>query len=358
MLWMIASPLLGAILGYGYAQIPRLLDRNNLKANSNLAPLPKSLTMLLDAFEEERLKHKRRSDLWDLILFTLFGAFSWFFFTQLDSRVAKLYFFVLLFFSVIMVIKSRFFRLKSFTKEYKQEVLGGLIAGLDPRLEYVRDKMIPQEALVASGLYGIDKLIQDKTPLTIEGEDHVHGKLDGVDVQISDLEIYKGEGEQVKLVFSGTFMVAEFPTPFSGKSYVLPDFSDAKVLKEMLHEVSNKKTFRVDAPRVDTEDGPFEKVYEVHGTDEPATKRLIDAQVKEQLLALDGRSDDKVQVAVSFCENRMYLGSLLSNLQFEPKLHKPVNRPEDWQYIYTQLGLYLSLIKAISQARKVSTPAE
>ena len=338
-------------MGYVYAQIPQWLDRSKRSQSGNYDSLPKSLTMLLDAFEEERLKHKRRSDLWDMILFTVFGGLSWAYFTQLDPRMARLYFLVLLMFAAIMWIKSRFFRLKNFTVEYKQEVLGGLIAGLDYRLEYARNQRVPNQELANSGLFGIADVMDGKTPLTLEGEDYIHGEIDGINLQISDLELYKGEGEQVRLVFTGTFLVAEFPKPFAGDIYVMPDFSEVHLLQDMLHQVANKKTYKVEAPQVAIDDADFEKVYEVYGSDISATEALLTSGVRAQLMALDGKSDDTVQVACSFRGNYLYLGSLFSNLQFEPKLHRPVNRPEDWQAIYTQISLYLSLLAEVQKAQ-------
>ena len=352
------SIVAGFLAGLVYNRIPIWLDRQNQSAqNTHGGTLPKSLTMLLDAFEEERLKHQKRSDVINLVLFSIFGGTSWAYFTQLDPRMAKAYFFALLFFGGIMWIKSRFFLLRKFTKEYKTEVLGGLIAGLDPRLEYTQDKRVGNEALRDSGLFGLTKVMESNEPLSIEGEDYIHGSLgEGVDLQISDLEVYRGEGEQVRLVFAGTFLVVEFPEPFEAETYVMPDFSGAGVLQDLLHQVSNKKTFVVEAQQVQLNNPEFEKVYDVFSTKEESTKNLINSKVQEHLLALDNKSADKVLVACSFKGNRMYMGSLFTNLRFEPSLHRPVNRAEDWQMIYTQLELYLQLINALQQSRAV-TPA-
>lgn len=346
-MWLtLLSGVIGAGLGYVYTQLPKWLDRHASTRNSE-EKLPNYMTMLLDAFEEARLKHVKKAMVVDLSLFTFFGAFSGYYFTELDARMAKLYLFVLLVFVGIMFLRGKLINLKKFTKEYKTEVLGGLIGGLNPNLSYSSTQRIPDEALKASGLFGIDKVMDSKMEVTIEGEDHVFGEIDGVSLQISDLEVFKGEGERVSLVFTGTFLVAEFPEEFQGSTFVMPDFSGAGVLQDLLHQVSKKKTFKVEAPAIPLADEPFEKVYDVFGTDENATRTLMGASVREHLLALDGKSGDKIQVAVSFKGNRMYLGSLFSYLRFEPKLHRPVNREEDWQLIYTQLGLYLGLIDEV-----------
>ncbi len=306
----------------------------------------------LDAFEERRRRLKFLSNLINYIIFIGVGYLCYraLAFTIYDFLILP----ALLLLPLLLIIKFQFFRLKKFTKEYKTEVMQLFVKLTHESFELNPTGYIAVSELEKSGLYAFPEYIKTSN---VSGEDHIQGNIEGIKVQVSDLEVFKGEQKEVGLVFSGNFMIAEFPDDiFRGETYVIPDFEGSGLMKEVLHTVSNKKTFKVPGERVDFRYPDFEKVYDVVSTNAEEAKYLIDKPMMEFLLQLDRSIHDKVLVALSMKGRYIYMGVLFNYLKLEPSLHHPVNTPFILERIYLYMNLLIAMVRHVKKTVDLKSP--
>lgn len=353
LLWTIGF----AVLGLGFSNRHRLFG-------SNINDVPdEQLSVIMDKnpsfrdtirkFEKRRVVLKWISDILNVAIFMFVGYLSFLFFSNESGKLSyKLYFFILLTLPLLLLIKRPFFRLKRFTRQFKNQVMTLLIKSVHPALGYKADGVLPLEIIKDSEIFNLHNFAKELNK-NYQGEDLIYGEVNGVGLAFSDVEAFSGIGKEVKLVFTGTFLSADFPFDFKGKTFVVPDLSASGFKEDLLSKsVTNKKTFSTEGERIDLVDPTFEKVYDVFSTNEEEARYIMSPQLRKALLKLDGEANDKVVVALSFIGNQVFIGMLFNYLKFEPSLNIPLNKMNILCYAYNQLSLVLEVVAEIQAFHK------
>lgn len=349
LLWMLGAAVLTTLFNNRHRFIaPQpLTDENEV---SNIVNSNQEFKDLVNNLEKRRKRIKLASDLFNYVIFFVFAWVSnWFFSLEGENINGKLYLFILMLLPLMFLIKKPFFRLKKFTADYKHQVMNHLIKTVHPRLGYEQNEVLPVESIESSEMFNIQEFVDFKGLKTYRGEDLVFGEINGIGLAFSDVEARTGSGKEVKLVFDGTFFVAEFPYSFSGKTFVVPDFSKAGLFNEMVtgNKVSNKKSFTTTGEKIDLNNEVFEQVYDVYSTDKEEVAKLFTESLIKNMILLDSKSNDKVLVAFSFIDNKLSVGMLFNYLKFEPDFNLSLTKLKGIAYAYQQLLTLIDLVENI-----------
>ncbi|MDN4164336.1 DUF3137 domain-containing protein [Cytophagales bacterium LB-30] len=346
-----------AILGLGFSNRHRFLGKTlNEEPDEQLTVIMDknpSFRDMIRKFEKRRVLLKWVSDILNVAIFAFVGYLSFLFFSSDSGKYSyKVYLFILLTLPLLLLIKRPFFNLKRFTRQYKNQVLSLLIKAVNPALGYKSDGVLPLEIIKDSEIFNLQHFANELNK-NYQGEDLIYGEVNGVGLAFSDVEAFSGIGKEVKLVFTGTFLSADFPFDFKGKTFVVPDLSASGFKEDLLSKsVTNKKTFKTEGDRVDLVDPTFEKIYDVFSTNEEEARYIMSPQLRKSLLKLDGEANDKVVVALSFIGNQVFIGMLFNYLKFEPSLNIPLDRMNILTYAYNQLNLVLEVVAEIQAFHK------
>jgi hypothetical protein len=123
----------------------------------------------------------------------------------------------------------------------------------------------------------------------VTADDEIHGTHRNLPLNIVELKLEHGSGDNRKTVFDGLLVSIDLPRDTNAVTAVISDagaignFADRMKAQPML--AGQKRE------RVRLEDPEFEKVYEVYGTDQIAARALLHPAFMEKLLAL-GRLPD------------------------------------------------------------------
>ena len=122
-----------------------------------------------------------------------------------------------------------------------------------------------------------------------EADDEIFGTYRTLPISIVELKLTHGSGDDRQTTFDGLLVTLELPRDTEAVTAVV---SDAGVLGNFVDRQKGQHR-----ARVRLEDPVFEKIYEVYGTDQVASRALLNPAFMERLLGLGALSDfDRPQV--------------------------------------------------------------
>jgi hypothetical protein len=157
----------------------------------------------------------------------------------------------------------------SYTRLYKDKVLPRLAATFGD-LNY-RDAKVPD-----LGVLKEENIFRNFDAL--EADDEIYGTYRNLPLNIVELKLTHGSGDDKETTFSGLLVTLDLPRDTGATTAVI---SDAGVLGNFVDR--QKARHR---ERVKLEDVVFEKVYEVYGSDQIAARALLNPAFMERLLKL------------------------------------------------------------------------
>lgn len=353
-LWLLAGFTIATLFNNRHRFITPHKISDEEEVNTIIEGNPEFKSLVLD-LEARRKRIKMASDVSNYVIFLVFALISnWFF--NLEGDRNKLYVFVLILLPLMFKIKGPFFKLKKFTRDYKHQVMNHLIRTVHPSLGYEQDEVVPLDSIETSEMFNLHEFADSKGEKNYKGEDLVFGEINGVGLAFSDVEARTGMGKDNKMVFDGTFFIAEFPDSFSGKTFVVPDFSKTSMFSQMVKgdKVSSKKSFNMAGEKVDLHHEGFEKIYDIYSTDKEEVNRLFTQMLIDNMILLDSKSNDKVLVAFSFIDNKLYIGMLFNYLQFEPDINLSITKLKGIAYAYQQLITLVDIVENIHSSMQIT----
>jgi hypothetical protein len=159
-----------------------------------------------------------------------------------------------------------------YARKYKARVLPELAKSFGD-LSY-RDAFPPDMARLKEE--GVFKRFDE-----VKADDEIHGTHRNLPLNIVELKLEYGSGDNRKTVFDGLLVTIDLPRDTGAVTAVI---SDAGAIGNFADRMKGRE-------RVRLEDPEFEKVYEVYGTDQIAARALLHPAFMEGLLAL-GRLPD------------------------------------------------------------------
>jgi len=205
---------------------------------------------------------------------------------------------------------------KDYVKEFKEKIISPLINAIDDNLNYSSEMHIPQTLYERSEIYtaSVDR---------INGNDYVHGHIDGTKIKFSDLHTEKrhrnSKGkDNWSTIFQGLFIVAEFNKNFQAKTIVLPDTAQSSFGDLIGSWLQSKNMARPELIKMD--DNKFEKEFVVYGTDQVEARYILSHSLMEKLLQFKNKTQHPV--AISFVRNHIHLAIEYNKDLFEPSIFR------------------------------------
>lgn len=128
-----------------------------------------------------------------------------------------------------------------------------------------------------------------------EADDEIFGTYRTLPISIVELTLTQGSGKNKQTTFDGLMVTLELPRDTGAVTAVV---SDAGTLGNFVDRQKGQHR-----ERVRLEDPVFEKIYEVYGTDQVASRALLNPAFMERLLALGALADfDRPHV---LCDGRV-----------------------------------------------------
>ena len=239
------------------------------------------------------------------------------------------------------------FLIKDYTKEFKEKVIAPLIKEIDSNLQYTRAIHVPMH------LFNRSKIFTQK-PDRFNGNDFVKGKIDGVDIQFSDIHAEKeykdSKGRRhYDTIFRGLFIVSEFNKNFKGRTVVLPDIAQ-NTFGDLLggwlqsNNINRKELVKMDNPK-------FEKEFVVYSTDQIEARYILSHALMEKLLTFQKRS--KHPLCISFVGGSIYIAIKSNEDQFEPSIfHSLLKYKIAMEYVNT-LHLATGVVQELKLNQKL-----
>ncbi len=213
-------------------------------------------------------------------------------------------------FGLFMWIKK--YMSKDYTHEFKDAIIHPLIQHIDNSLHYSKTQHISQRDFQGSKLFRkrIDRY---------NGNDLVRGKIDGVQLEFSDVHAeYESKDSKGRrswhTVFQGLFIVADFNKHFVGQTTILPDKAEklfGKLIGSWLqrHNMAQEALIKMDDPT-------FERHFVVYGTKQIESRYILTHAMMKRLL--DFKNRYSVTLYISFIDSKIYLALEYNKDLFEP----------------------------------------
>ena len=233
--------------------------------------------------------------------------------------------------------------------------IGGYVwASLDLSSRYARlykEKVLPRLAATFGALSYRTAVLPNLARLQAEcifrkfdaseADDEIFGTYRTLPVSIVELTLTEGSGDSKRTTFDGLLVTLDLPRDTGAVTAVV---SDAGALGNFVDRQTGQHR-----ERVRLEDPVFEKIYEVYGTDQVASRALLNPAFMERLLALGVLADfDRPQV---LCDGRVLQIAMpkrmAKNLFEPPSFSKPAATRATLAQLKTDIACVLKAADAV-----------
>lgn len=177
----------------------------------------------------------------------------------------------------------------------KQTLLGQVVVFHGPDFGYEPWGRIPQREFEASRLF-------DGRVDRYAGEDLITGKVGGTAFRMSELRVQRRKGKRGgrpiwETVFSGLFVVADFPKHVEGPLYVLPDGTE-RVLGTLVARALQSLPLHGRGTLVQLESPAFERHFRVHGPDPIEARYVLTPSFMRRLVRFRESTNEGVRLVI------------------------------------------------------------
>ena len=233
-----------------------------------------------------------------------------------------------------------------FKYEFKRKVIKPLMKELLEDVEYAPLGSVGPLDLEASLLF-------DKPFNSVEGEDLVLGRLNGVELKFSEVAGYRlqrqNEPTSRQAAFRGLFFVADFNKPARGQVIVRPDSWD--VGRQALGGLLKPAPDAGGLEPVRMEDPRFERYFAVYASDPETAHYVLTPALMEELAAF--REKVGAPVAFSVVYGKLYMSVATRRNMLEPPLFGPLASPSVFRGYLEYVDLFLSLVERLGLDRRL-----
>jgi len=237
--------------------------------------------------------------------------------------------------------------IKDYIAAFKESVIAPLITALDKNLTYLPDTHVPHHLFTGSKIF-------TQHPDKLEGNDYVHGKIDDVNIQFSDIYAQTKHKDNrgkthYQTLFQGLFIVADFHKNFKGSTIVLPDSAQKTFGNLVGHWLQSHNINRGELVKMD--DVAFEKKFVVYADDQIEARYILSNDLMQKLLTFQEHS--KYPVSLSFVGGNIFLAIDYNKDLFEPSIfHSLLKYKIALEYIST-LHLAISIVEELKLNQKL-----
>ena len=237
--------------------------------------------------------------------------------------------------------------IKDYAKDFKYRVIDPLIKEIDRGLKYLPSMHLDLESYVRSGIF-------TSRPDRVSGNDYVHGKIDGIPIEFSDLHTQKKHKDSKgrtswSTQFQGLFLVSEFPKHFKGSTVVLPDTAQSTFGDFIGSFLQSNNFSRNDLVKMDNPE--FEREFVVYGTDQIEARYILSHTLMHKILGFKKRSGHPL--SLSFRAGKIYMAIEYNKDLFEPSVfHSLLKYKIAMEYVET-LHLAIGIVEELKLNQKL-----
>jgi ABC-type multidrug transport system fused ATPase/permease subunit len=271
------------------------------------------------------LEEKRRKIASKLIMFWIVLG-SVFLFGLLASAItmnpviAIVLFIFLLIIGLIVFFIFFLRKIKSFTLEFKEKIVGEIVRFVDKNLSYAPEKGIGQQTYMDSQIFLT-------RPDRYKCEDYVSGKIGETQIEFSEIHSeYKTEHTDSKghrqtqwhTIFRGLFFIADFNKNFQGTTVVLPDLAEKTF--GFIGKIFQSWNLTRKGQLIKLEDPEFEKLFVVYGDDQITARYILTPGLMQRLVKF--RESLHNTIFLSFKDSKVYIAISINRNLFEPRIFR------------------------------------
>lgn len=207
------------------------------------------------------------------------------------------------------------FMIRDYTHKFKMKIIKPLVHAIDNSLLYSSKTHISEYLFNRSDLFS--------EPDRISGNDYVKGKVDGINIQFSDIHAEKRKRSSKgksrwSTIFQGLFIIADFNKSFDGQTVVLPDSAQSSFGDLIGNWLQSKNMARDELVKMD--DPEFEKEFVVYSTNQIEARYILSHSLMKKLLIFKHKS--KHPLHVSFTGNHIHMALDYDKDLFEPSVFR------------------------------------
>ncbi len=296
-----------------------------------------------------KLEKNRKNVRYKIVLLAIVVFFVTFLILYILNKSSSLNFDVIIFIGFIYSMIGTFiykFLLKDYTKDFKATIIKPLINEIDKNLNYTPSLHVSQRLFEKSKLF---KSQLDR----FSGNDFVHGKIDDIPIQFSDIHAQKEDkfDDEIRLetIFQGLFIVAEFNKHFKAQTIILQDLAQNTFGKLIGSWLQSKNVTRDALVTMDNVE--FEKEFVVYSTDQVEARYILSHSLMQRLLNFKKKSSHPVHI--SFIDKSIHIAVEYNKDLFEPSIfYSLLNHKIAMEYIQT-LHLATGIIHELKLNQKL-----
>ncbi|MDX1808013.1 MAG: DUF3137 domain-containing protein [Sulfurospirillaceae bacterium] len=289
------------------------------------------------------LDKKRESIKFRIILAVCgIGLFDFIFLTYMNDEIYWLIVVNIIILSIIYKYLTR-----DYKQEFKDSVIAPLVVEIDKNLSYMKNAYIDKKSFERSKIFTLP-------PDKLSGNDYIHGTIDGVKIEFSDIYAQKKEtnskGEtNWKTIFQGLFIVSQFNKNFKAETVVLPDGAQSSFGSLIggwlqAHNMNRDELVKMDSIE-------FEKQFVVYSSDQIEARYILTNSLMDRLLTFQRKS--KHRLSVSFVNSQIYMAIEYGKDLFEPTIFNSLLKYKTaLEYIYT-LHLAVGIVEELKLNEKL-----
>lgn len=256
--------------------------------------------------------------------------------------------------ALIAIALSWWFLTKDYVREYKTNIVGGILRFVSEDLRYDPDNYIGRGTFEQSRLFlkGIDRY---------KGEDYISGKVDKTDLEMSELHAEyrttttdsKGRCQtQWHTIFKGLFFVADFNKHFKGTTVVLPDTAE-KLFGGLGGFFQKMNLARGELIKL--EDPEFERAFVVYGDDQIEARYILSTALMRRILEFKHKTN--ASVFVSFVASKVFVAVSIRRNLFEPKLFSSALDTRMLETYLHDIKLFTGIVEDLNLNTRIWTKA-
>lgn len=234
---------------------------------------------------------------------------------------------------------------KSFQSRFKDEVIKKIVGFISKNLSYKKESYISKSEYEQSRLFlsEVDKF---------SGNDLIEGEVEGVFIKFSDLHtLEKKKSSKGKsfyeTVFQGLFFIADFNKNFYSQTVILPDGSE-KLLGAFAHIFQSISSY---GQLVKLDNPEFEKEFVTYSYNQIEARYLLSHSLMKNILEL--KKLFKSEIALSFCDSKIFIAVFKNHDNFEGKIYKKVTDFNEIKLYFQTISLMVDIVEVLKLQRKI-----
>lgn len=236
-------------------------------------------------------------------------------------------------------------KLANFKESVKRDVIGGIVKGISPELNYNSKQGISRNIFKHSDIFK-SRINRYKT------EDRIWGLVGSTDIEMAEIKAERKETSRDSngntktkyvTVFEGIFMVADFHKHFHGTTHVLPDIAES-MFGWLGRKMQSMNWSRGEVAHM--EDPDFEKAFVVYTDDQVEARYILSTSLMRRMLDLKKRFGS--QVAFAFKESKVYIAISSKDNYFEPSYKKSLIERGNIEFFYKEVTCCLDIVEDLN----------